>query len=30
MATRQPVLAVAPASERSGMSHAITIDRGLS
>ncbi len=30
VATRQPVLAVAPASERSGMSHAITIDRGLS
>lgn len=27
--TRQPVLVVAPASERSGMSHAITIDRGL-
>lgn len=28
-ATRQAVLAVAPAAERSGMSHAITIDRGL-
>lgn len=27
---RQAVLAVAPASERSGMGHAITIDRGLS
>lgn len=27
--TRQAVLCVAPASERSGMSHAITIDRGL-
>jgi 5'-nucleotidase len=27
--TRQSVLVVAPASERSGMSHAITIDRGL-
>ncbi len=28
--TRQAVLCVAPAVERSGMSHAITIDRGLS
>lgn len=28
-ATRQAVLVVAPAAERSGMSHAITIDRGL-
>ncbi len=27
--TRQGVLCVAPASERSGMSHAITIDRGI-
>ena len=27
--TKRPVLAVAPSTERSGQSHAITIDRGL-